>query len=170
MFVSFCIFYSFVALFPCPSYAWNNTTSHGPLVHGFCNLLAKRFEILDSLRGEANVEMINHANKLVEAIKRMYRVNYSDSRRQIEDWELMYIPGPKQNNGLVFSHYFGLFILFLFFYIPVFLITVSSNYCHSLPSFYFSALIAASLCSRTSNCGMVALWLLYPKIRCQVWR
>ena len=80
------------------------------------NLPAKRFEILDSLRGEANVEMINHANKLVDAIKRMYKVNYSDSRRQIDDWELMYIPGPKQNNGLVFFHCFGLFISVIFTY------------------------------------------------------
>ena len=28
----------FVALFPCPSDAWNKTTSHWPLVHGFCKL------------------------------------------------------------------------------------------------------------------------------------
>ena len=80
------------------------------------NLPAKRFEILDSLRGEANVEMIDHANKLVDAIKRMYKVNYSDSRRQIDDWELMYIPGPKQKNGLVFCHCFGLFISVIFTY------------------------------------------------------
>ena len=66
-----------------------------------------------TLRGEAHVEMINHANKLVDAIKIMYKVNYSDSRRQIDDWELMYIPGPKQKIGLVFCNYFGLFILFL---------------------------------------------------------
>ena len=79
------------------------------------NLPAKRFEILDSLRGEANVEMINHANKLVEAIKRMYLVNYSDSHRKIQDWELMYIPSPRQTNWLVFFHSYLLFVLFFFY-------------------------------------------------------
>ena len=81
------------------------------------NMPAKRFEILDSLRGDANVEMIEHAEKLVAAIKRMYLVNYSDSRRQIENFELMYIPVPKQTNGLVLfelHHHFHLHIRFLF--------------------------------------------------------
>jgi hypothetical protein len=76
------------------------------------NFVAKRFEILDSLRGDANVEMIEHANQLVEAIKRMYRVNYSNSRRQIDSFELMYIPVPKQNNGLVFFSYVLSFLAF----------------------------------------------------------
>ena len=86
------------------------------------NLPAKRFEILDSLRGDANVEMIDHAEKLVGAIKRMYLVNYSDSRRQIQNFELMYIPVPKQTNGLVFfqlkHHFCSMFCCipdFLFF-------------------------------------------------------
>ena len=94
------------------------------------NMPAKRFEILDSLRGDANVEMIEHAEKLVAAIKRMYLVNYSDSRRQIENFELMYIPVPKQTNGLVLfelHHHFHSFAYQIFF------IIVSSNYCHSLP-------------------------------------
>ncbi|KAM0875219.1 hypothetical protein ACQ4PT_036911 [Festuca glaucescens] len=61
------------------------------------NMPAKRFEILDSLRGADDIGMIEHANLLVDAIKSMYRINYSDSRRQIDDFELMYIPVPKQN-------------------------------------------------------------------------
>ncbi|KAM0897327.1 hypothetical protein ACQ4PT_022632 [Festuca glaucescens] len=63
------------------------------------NMVAKRFEILDSLRGEDDMDMIEHANKLVETIKMMYKVNYSDSYRQIDDFELMYISVPKQTNG-----------------------------------------------------------------------
>ncbi|KAM0921420.1 hypothetical protein ACQ4PT_006870 [Festuca glaucescens] len=62
------------------------------------NMPAKRFEILDSLRGADDIGMIEHANLLVDAIKSMYRINYSDSRRQIDDFELMYIPVTKQNN------------------------------------------------------------------------
>ncbi|KAM0903940.1 hypothetical protein ACQ4PT_018337 [Festuca glaucescens] len=53
------------------------------------NMGAKRFEILDSLRGEDDMDMIEHANKLVEAIKTMYKINYSDSYRQIDDFELI---------------------------------------------------------------------------------
>ena len=67
------------------------------------NMPAKRFEILDSLRGPTNLEMIEHANKLVDAIKTMYRVNYSESRRQIDSFELQYVPVPKQLTGLVLS-------------------------------------------------------------------
>lgn len=69
------------------------------------NMPAKRFEILDSLRGDSNSEMIEHANRLVEAIKTMYMVNYSDSRKQIASWELMYIPIPKQCGRLVFQRF-----------------------------------------------------------------
>ena len=71
------------------------------------NFAAKRFEVLDSLRGDDDVGLIEHASKLIDAIKEMYRINYSDSRRQIDDFELMYIPVPKQTNGLVFfrAHY-----------------------------------------------------------------
>ncbi|KAM0895067.1 hypothetical protein ACQ4PT_024057 [Festuca glaucescens] len=63
------------------------------------NMGAKRFEILDSIRGEDDMDKIEHANKLVEAIKTMYKINYSDSYRQIDDFELMYIPVPKQKKG-----------------------------------------------------------------------
>ena len=45
------------------------------------NMDAKRFEILDSLRGENDEEMIKHATGLVDAIKAMYLVNYKDSKK-----------------------------------------------------------------------------------------
>jgi hypothetical protein len=53
------------------------------------NMVTKRFKILDSLRGSTNEEMIVHASQLVESINTAYRVNYSDSHRQIDDYELM---------------------------------------------------------------------------------
>jgi hypothetical protein len=83
------------------------------------NMVAKRFEILDSLRGALNGEMIDHASKLVEAIKTVYHVNYSDSYRQIDDYELMYVPVPRQPTGLVgfssFPYYASAFLYFVIF-------------------------------------------------------
>jgi hypothetical protein len=81
------------------------------------NMVAKRFEILDSLRGSLNEEMIDHASQLVEAIKTMYHVNYSDSHRQIDEYELMYVPVPRQTTGLVgfsyFPYYASAFLCFV---------------------------------------------------------
>jgi hypothetical protein len=70
------------------------------------NMVAKRFEILDSLHGLTNEDMIDHASQLVEAIKTAYRVNYSGSHRQIDQYELMYVPVPRQTTGLVGFSYF----------------------------------------------------------------
>jgi hypothetical protein len=64
-------------------------------------MVAKRFKILNSLHGLMNEEMIKHASELVEAIKIAYHVNYSDSHRQINDYELMYVLVPRQTTGLV---------------------------------------------------------------------
>jgi hypothetical protein len=72
------------------------------------NIVAKRFEILDSLCGPTNEEMIDHASQLVEAIKTAYRVNYSGSHRRIDEYELMYVPVPRQTTGLVGFSYFSL--------------------------------------------------------------
>jgi len=74
------------------------------------NMPVKGFEILDSLHGPTNLDMIEHANQLVDAIKTMYRVNYSDSRRQIDDFELEYVPVPKQETGsvLLFCNLFSI--------------------------------------------------------------
>ena len=60
--------------------------------------------------------MIEHATKLMEAIKKMYIVNYSDSRRQIEDFELIHVPVPSQVDRLVgrLDLYACNFILFLY--------------------------------------------------------
>src|SRR4051812_42158915 len=60
--------------------------------------------------------MIEHATKLMESIKKMYIVNYSDSRRQIEDFELVHVPVPSQVDRLVsrLDLYAYNFILFLY--------------------------------------------------------
>ena len=65
---------------------------------------AKRFEVLDSLRDEDDEQMIEHATRLVDAIKDMYRINYSKSKKQIQDYELVFIDVPKQNNGWVYIY------------------------------------------------------------------
>ncbi|KAM0841119.1 hypothetical protein ACQ4PT_059224 [Festuca glaucescens] len=70
----------------------NIGTDKDPFGHWFVlslNFEAKRFEILDSLRGEDDEEMVNYANRLVDAIKIMYKVNYSESRKQIDEYELI---------------------------------------------------------------------------------
>jgi hypothetical protein len=60
-----------------------------------------------------------HASELVEAIKKAYRVNYSDSHRQIDDYELTYVPVPRQTIGLVgfssFPDYASAFLCFVIF-------------------------------------------------------
>jgi hypothetical protein len=118
------------------------------------NMVAKRFEILDSLRGPTNEEMIDHASQLVEAIKTAYHVNYSGSHRQIDEYELMYVPVPRQTTGLVgfsyFPYYSSAFLCF---------VIVEVGLVYQLPFSLFSALTAASLYSSSLSCGMEALSL-----------
>ena len=59
------------------------------------NMDAKKFEVLDSLRDEDNEQKIEHATRLVDVIKDMYRINYSESKKQIQDYELVFIDVPK---------------------------------------------------------------------------
>jgi hypothetical protein len=80
-------------------------------------VVAKRLEILDSLHGPTNEEMIDHASQLVEAIKTAYHVNYLGSHRQIDEYELMYVPVPWKTTGLVgfsyFPYYASVFLCFV---------------------------------------------------------
>ncbi|KAM0825705.1 hypothetical protein ACQ4PT_069377 [Festuca glaucescens] len=62
------------------------------------NLDGKRFEVLDSVRDNEDETLIKHATLVFDAIKGMYKINYSNSSKQIEDYELVYIDVPKQNN------------------------------------------------------------------------
>jgi hypothetical protein len=65
------------------------------------NFEKKRFEVLDSARGPDDESLIAHSSDLVDAIKCMYRINYSSSSKQIDDYELVFIDAPKQNNKYV---------------------------------------------------------------------
>ena len=65
------------------------------------NLKAKRFEVLDSLREEDSPPLIKHATRYMNAIKKAWLISYKDSRKQIQDYELVYIDVSKQENGLV---------------------------------------------------------------------
>lgn len=99
----------------------NIGTEKNPCGHWYVlsvNFEAKRFEILDSLRGEDDEELIKHANRLVDAIKVMYKVNYSQSKKQIDEYELMYIPVPKQGPTLVL--FTSLCFIFSFSYLICF--------------------------------------------------
>jgi hypothetical protein len=118
------------------------------------NMVAKRFEILDSLRGPTNEEMIDHASQLVEAIKTAYRVNYSGSHRHIDQYELMYVPVPRQTTGLVGFSYFP-------YYASAFLhfVIVEVGLVYQLLFSLVSALTVASLCSSSLSCGIEALSL-----------
>ena len=62
------------------------------------NMRAKRFEVLDSLRGENDEEMIEQATSLMDAIKSAFLISYSSSKKDIQDYELVYIDVLKQKN------------------------------------------------------------------------
>jgi hypothetical protein len=64
----------------------------------FLNFEKKRFEVIDSARDHDDETLVSHATSLVDSIKDMYRINYSQSSKQIQDYELVFIEGPKQDN------------------------------------------------------------------------
>ncbi|KAM0895947.1 hypothetical protein ACQ4PT_023505 [Festuca glaucescens] len=67
--------------------------------HWYClslNIQAERFEVLDSMRGESNEALFNHASNLVSRIKAIWQVHYKTSKVQIENWELKVINVPLQ--------------------------------------------------------------------------
>ena len=68
------------------------------------NLRAKRFEVLDSLRDQYSPSLLEHATRYMNAIKKAWLINYKDSHKQIEDYELVYIDVLKHENGLVVDY------------------------------------------------------------------
>ena len=68
------------------------------------NLRAKRFKVLDSLREQDSPSLLEHATRYMNAIKKAWLINYKDSHKQIEDYELVYIDVLKQDNGLVVDY------------------------------------------------------------------
>lgn len=69
--------------------------------HWYClsmNFQAGRFEVLDSLRGEWSESLITHANALISSIKAIWQIHYVNSKVQIQNWELMVVNVPTQEN------------------------------------------------------------------------
>uniref|UniRef100_A0A0E0MMC1 Ubiquitin-like protease family profile domain-containing protein n=1 Tax=Oryza punctata TaxID=4537 RepID=A0A0E0MMC1_ORYPU len=63
------------------------------------NLKAERFEVYDSLRGEDDEELISATNLVVASIKTMWdRVYMRSSKKTIQNYPLIFIDGPKQDN------------------------------------------------------------------------
>jgi hypothetical protein len=74
--------------------------------HWYClslNIEAGRFEALDSMRGEGNEVLIKHASVLVNSVKDLWKIHYSTSKVQIQDWELKIINVPIQDTMYVCS-------------------------------------------------------------------
>uniref|UniRef100_A0A0E0LBL8 Ubiquitin-like protease family profile domain-containing protein n=1 Tax=Oryza punctata TaxID=4537 RepID=A0A0E0LBL8_ORYPU len=63
------------------------------------NLKAERFEVYDLLRGEDDEELISASNLVVASIKTMWdRVYMRSSKKTIQNYPLIFIDGPKQDN------------------------------------------------------------------------
>jgi hypothetical protein len=92
------------------------------------NIQAGRFEVLDSMRGESSESLMNHASNLVSRIKSIWKVHYSTSKIQIENWEIKVIDVPMQETKYV-THvpFFFLFVMFLFLIYNCSIMTFSSS-------------------------------------------
>ncbi|KAM0882676.1 hypothetical protein ACQ4PT_032179 [Festuca glaucescens] len=60
------------------------------------NFQAERFEALDSMRGEGDEALTSHANTLISKIKALWKIHYSTSKVQIQNWDLKIINVPIQ--------------------------------------------------------------------------
>lgn len=62
------------------------------------NLVARRFEVLDSLRGEKNEALISSSGRVISKIKEAWDVFYDTSKTQIRNFNTQFIDVPKQTN------------------------------------------------------------------------
>ena len=65
------------------------------------NMPEKRFEVLDSLRGEKNDTLHKYSGRVIKMIKEAWDVFYDTSKNQIKDFTTKIIDVPKQTNRLV---------------------------------------------------------------------
>lgn len=65
------------------------------------NFEAGRFEALDSMRGEGSQSLRDHATALMDNIKAVWDIYYSDSKVQIRDYKLQIINVPIQGTTYV---------------------------------------------------------------------
>jgi hypothetical protein len=62
------------------------------------NIRSERFDVLDSIRSLEDLNLRNCCNYLIEAIKKLWPIHYQNSKKQIEDYQLVEIGVPKQMN------------------------------------------------------------------------
>ncbi|OQU87053.1 hypothetical protein SORBI_3003G198048 [Sorghum bicolor] len=63
------------------------------------NLREERFEVLDSMRSLADINLKTCCNNLITAIKELWRKHYPNSRKNIDKYQLIDINVPLQSNN-----------------------------------------------------------------------
>uniref|UniRef100_A0A0E0LY82 Ubiquitin-like protease family profile domain-containing protein n=1 Tax=Oryza punctata TaxID=4537 RepID=A0A0E0LY82_ORYPU len=88
-----------LAFFPILQELCNGNDKAGHYFVVCLNLKAERFEVYDSLRGEDDEELISATSLVVASIKTMWdRVYMRSSKKTIQNYPLIFIDGPKQDN------------------------------------------------------------------------
>uniref|UniRef100_A0A0D3GEW4 Ubiquitin-like protease family profile domain-containing protein n=1 Tax=Oryza barthii TaxID=65489 RepID=A0A0D3GEW4_9ORYZ len=88
-----------LAFFPILQKLGNGNDKAGHYFMVCLNLKAERFEVYDSLRGEDDEELISASHLVVASIKTMWdRVYMRSSKKTIQNYPLIFIDGPKQDN------------------------------------------------------------------------
>uniref|UniRef100_A0A0E0KZR0 Ubiquitin-like protease family profile domain-containing protein n=1 Tax=Oryza punctata TaxID=4537 RepID=A0A0E0KZR0_ORYPU len=88
-----------LAFFPILQELGNGNDKAGHYFVVCLNLKVERFEVYDSLRGEDDEELISATNLVVASIKTMWdRVYMRSSKKTIQNYPLIFIDGPKQDN------------------------------------------------------------------------
>jgi len=62
------------------------------------NLREERFEVLDSMRSLADINLKTCCNNLITTIKELWRKHYPNSRKNIDKYQLIDINVPLQSN------------------------------------------------------------------------
>jgi len=62
------------------------------------NLRNNRFEVLDSMRTLENEALAQCCNTITSGIKQLWKIYYAQTTEQIENYETVQIPVPKQTN------------------------------------------------------------------------
>lgn len=60
------------------------------------NMVAKRFEVLDSLRGPNSPSLIRHSGRVINKLKEAWDVFYENAKNKIEAFETRIIEVPLQ--------------------------------------------------------------------------
>lgn len=79
-----------------PSKGLDETVGHYFLL--VLNLREQRFEVLDSMRSLADINLKTCCNNLITSIKELWRIHYPNSKKNIDNYELIDIQVPSQSN------------------------------------------------------------------------